>query len=274
MGSVIICKYIMAKKPYVIEKENLKLYSTEELCFYLTHHIYEIDNTIINGKLASWLNDEVRATRVAGILNQQIAARTPILKMLETILTECDYLPKEDIQKIIYKQALPITPSQEAENLGNLFLQQEKFEKAVKAYRKTLRYRKQEREDQVGAAEIYEKIGIAYGRMFLYDEAAESFALSYLMNPVQKTLEMYYATIEMGGQEVEEMSETGFDSVKEFYNQTKSLEQKIVDNTYKELAARVSDIHDLKLNEKEREYEQALDKLVNELKENAKGQLT
>ena len=49
----------MAAKPYEIEKERLKVYSTEELCFYLKHHIYDVDNTIINGKLATWLRDEI-----------------------------------------------------------------------------------------------------------------------------------------------------------------------------------------------------------------------
>lgn len=273
MGSIIICKYMMAKKPFVIDKENLNIYSTEELCFYLTHHIYDIDNTIINGKLATWLDEEIGAGRVAGVLNQQIAARTPIIKMLEMLLVELDYLSKDDIQKIVYKQALPITPAQEAENLGNLFLQQEKFEKAVKAFRKNLRYRKQEREDDIGEAVVYEKIGIAYARLFLYDEAAESFALSYMKNPLPKALELYQATIQMGAAEVPGMRDSAYESTREFNYQKNSLEQKIIDNTYKEIVTKVGEIHDLKSQEKEEEYHKALDGLILEIKENAKKQL-
>lgn len=274
MGNVIICKYMTAKSPYVIEKENLKIYSTEELCFYLTHHIYDIDNTIINGKLANWLQDEIGAVRTAGVLNQQIAGRTPIIKMLEMLLLEFDYLSKDDIHKIVYKQALPITPAQEAENLGNLFLQQGKFEKAVKAFRKNLRYRKQEREDDIGEAVIYEKIGIAYARLFLYNEAAESFALSYMKNPVSRTMELYKATVELGAEEVSRMTEAGLDNVRMFYNNKNSLEQKIIDNTYKEIVAKVNDIHELKANDKELEYHQGLEALINEIKEDAKKQLS
>lgn len=273
MGNVIICKYMMAKKPFVIEKENLNIYSTEELLFYLTHHIYDVDNTIINGKLANWLEQEIGAVRTAGILNQQIAGRTPVIKMLEMLLLEFEYLSKDDINKIIYKQALPITPAQEAENLGNLFLQQEKYEKAVKAFRKNLRYRKQEREDDIGEAVIYEKIGIAYARLFLYNEAAESFALSYMKNPVSRTMELYKNTLDLGAEEVPGMSEAGLDNVRMFYGNRNSLEQKIIDNTYKDIASKVNEMHELQENGKEMEYHKALKALVEEIKEDAKKQL-
>lgn len=273
MGNVIICKYMMAKKPYIIEKENLKIYSTEELCFYLTHHIYDIDNTIINGKLATWLQEEIGAVRTAGVLNQQIAGKTPIIKMMEMLLLEFDYLSKDDIHKIIYKKALPITPAQEAENLGNMFLQQGKYEKAVRAFRKNLRYRKQEREDDIGEAVIYEKIAMAYARMFLYDEAAESFALSYMKNPIARTMELYKATVELGAAGVPGMTEAGLDNVKMFYNNKNSLEQKIIDNTYKDIVAKVNDVHELKEQGKEREYHEALEALISEIKENAKLEL-
>ena len=274
MGNVIICKYMMAKQPFVIEKENLNIYSTEELCFYLTHHIYDVDNTIINGRLATWLSEEIGATRTAGILNQQIAGRTPIIKMMEMLLVELDYLSKDDINKIIYKQALPITPAQEAENLGNLFLQQGKYEKAVKAFRKNLRYRKQEREDDIGEAVIYEKIGIAYARLFLYDEAAESFALSYMKNPISRTMELYKATLELGAKEVSGMNESGLDNVRMFYGNRNTLEQKIIDNTYKDIAAKISSMHELKEQGKDHEYQEKLKILINEIKENSRKELT
>ena len=176
MGNIIICRYAMAAKPYEIEKERLKIYSTEELCFYLKHHIYDVDNTIINGKLATWLGEEIGAVHTAGVLNQEIMAKAPVIKMLETILLELDYLSKEEVHKIVFKQALPLTPAEEAENLGNLFLKQDKFENAVKAFRKALRYRRQEKGNEAAESELYEKIGIAYARLYLYDEAAESFS--------------------------------------------------------------------------------------------------
>lgn len=274
MGSIIVCKYMMAERPYVIEKENLNIYSTEELCFYLIHHICDVDTTIINGKLASWLEDEIKAVRLAGVLKQQIAGKTPVMKMIEMLLVELAYSTKEEIQQIVYKQTLPITPAKEAENLGNLFLQQEKFEKAVKAFRKSLRYRKQEREDEITEALIYEKIAIAYARLFMYNEAAESFALSYMKNPLPQTMELYHATIEMGAEEVSGMEAAGYESSRVFYNQKSSLEQKIIDNTYKNIIEKMSSIHDLKNQEKENAYREALDALVLELIDASKKQLS
>ena len=273
MGSIIICRYAMAKKPYYIEKEKLKIYSTEELCFYLTHHIYDVDNTIINGKLATWLEEEIGAARTAGVLNQQIMAKTPVIKMLETILLELDYLSKEEVYKILFKQALPLTPSEEAENLGNLFLKQEKFENAVKAYRKALRYRKQERTDEAGEAEIYEKIGIAFARMFLYNEAAESFSLSYMKNPLQRVRAFYAAAVEMGAEPVEAMEGEAAESTADYRSAKRSLETSVNEKIYKDIASEMDEIHEFKSNHKEAEYKAALDAAIMELKDISKKQL-
>lgn len=273
MGSVTICKYLSAKNPYLIAKEDLRIYSTEELCFYFVHHIYDVDSTVINGNLANWLKYEIGAVRLSGILNQQIAAKTPVLKMLEMILVDLDYLSKEEIHRIVYKQTLPITPAQEAENLGNLFLQQEKFEKAVKAFRKAIRYRKQERLDELTEAALYEKLGIAYARLFLYNDAAEAFALSYMKNPLKRTKELYSATIEMGANPVDGMEESGFNNVREYYNQKNSLEQRIIDNTYKSIVDKLSNIDKLKADGDEAAYRVALDDMIAEIKEKAKKQM-
>lgn len=273
MGNIIICRYAMAAKPYEIEKERLKIYSTEELCFYLKHHIYDVDNTIINGKLATWLGEEIGAVHTAGVLNQEIMAKAPVIKMLETILLELDYLSKEEVHKIVFRQALPLTPAEEAENLGNLFLKQDKFENAVKAFRKALRYRRQEKGNEAAESEIYEKIGIAYARLYLYDEAAESFSLSYLKNPRQKVRELYAASVEMGAQKVPVMEEAAAGNPVEYQSARRNLEDAVNDRIYKGFARKMDEIRSWKSSGKEAEYKAALDALIAEIKDISRKQM-
>ena len=48
MGSLILCYKKKAKQPYEITRIHRKIYTIEELCYYLCNNLYLIDYTIMN----------------------------------------------------------------------------------------------------------------------------------------------------------------------------------------------------------------------------------
>lgn len=51
MSGYILCQVKRAKNPYYISNISTNIYSIEELCYYLYHNIYLLDETIINEQL-------------------------------------------------------------------------------------------------------------------------------------------------------------------------------------------------------------------------------
>ena len=58
MGSLILCHKKRAKQPYVISRVHMKIYTIEELCYYICNNLYLIDYTIINHQLCDWIGRE------------------------------------------------------------------------------------------------------------------------------------------------------------------------------------------------------------------------
>ena len=59
MSGYILCQTKRAKLPYFIENISTNVYSIEELCYYLYHNLYLIDQTIMNEGLCSWIQEEL-----------------------------------------------------------------------------------------------------------------------------------------------------------------------------------------------------------------------
>ena len=48
MSGYILCQTKKARSPYFIQNISTNIYTLEELCYYLYHNIYLVDQTIIN----------------------------------------------------------------------------------------------------------------------------------------------------------------------------------------------------------------------------------
>ena len=48
MGSLILCHKKRAKRPFEISRVHMRIYTIEELCYYICNNLYLIDYTIVN----------------------------------------------------------------------------------------------------------------------------------------------------------------------------------------------------------------------------------
>ena len=59
MSGYILCQGKRARFPYYIENISTNIYTLEELCYYLNHNIYLLDETILNEGLCRWILEEL-----------------------------------------------------------------------------------------------------------------------------------------------------------------------------------------------------------------------
>ena len=60
MGRIWLCEEETAKRPFLLEEEGRRLYSFEELCYYLYHNIYAINKSFFNEELFDFLKQAER----------------------------------------------------------------------------------------------------------------------------------------------------------------------------------------------------------------------
>ncbi len=98
---LILCEGRVAGEPYVMPFTGQRVYSVEELCYYLYHNIYTINEEFFQESLAEWLRDETDHPALAKKL-QDMMEGTPKLKdLVVTILCGCDYYRENEIRSLV-----------------------------------------------------------------------------------------------------------------------------------------------------------------------------
>ena len=100
MGSIILCHKKKAKRPYEITRIHRKIYTIEELCYFLCNHLYLVDYTIMNRQLCDWLEEELELTELATNLRQQLEQCGSMGQFVVTILAYSSIYTTAEISRI------------------------------------------------------------------------------------------------------------------------------------------------------------------------------
>ena len=86
MGNLILCHDRHATHPYEITRIHCRIFTIEELCFYLCNNLYLIDYTIMNEQLCTWIEEEIGMKELADSLRDVLRLRGSVEKFVLTIL--------------------------------------------------------------------------------------------------------------------------------------------------------------------------------------------
>ena len=100
MGSLILCHRKKAKQPYEISRVHMRIYTIEELCYYICNNLYLIDYTIINRQLCNWIDTELDMKELADKLREELRQNCSMEQFVLTILRESTIYAAADINKI------------------------------------------------------------------------------------------------------------------------------------------------------------------------------
>ena len=181
MGSLVLCHERHATHPYEITRIHCKIFTIEELCYYLCNNLYLIDYTIMNEQLCVWLDEELGMGKLAGQLRDVIRLHGSIEKFVLTILKDSRIY--RDTEMIRIQNVLERLRNQKdierQKYKGDNLLESGEIEEAILVYQAILNQEKDESVDAKFYGRIYAGLGAAYGRLFLYQESARMFDRAY-----------------------------------------------------------------------------------------------
>lgn len=181
MGSLILCYKRKAKQPYEITRIHRKIFTIEELCYYLCNNLYLIDYTIMNEQLCDWLEEELALTELAQHLRQSLKQHGSVEQFVLTILAHASIYTNAELRRIqnvlehLKNQKEIERKKYKADNL----LESGAVKPAILIYQSIVHG---DHDDSVGGTfygRVYGCLGAAYGRMFLYEEAAKMYEAAF-----------------------------------------------------------------------------------------------
>ncbi|OUP63553.1 hypothetical protein B5F13_10155 [Drancourtella sp. An177] len=180
MGSLILCRKKKAEQPYEITRIHRKIYTIEELCYYLCNNLYLIDYTIMNEKICEWLYLELDMKDLAKELLELMQRHGTIEQFVLKILGYAKIYTKQEMEHIqnvldrLKNQKEIERRKYKADNL----LESGECEAAILVYLSILQEKRDETMERF-YGKVYGCLGAAYGREFLYKESAAMYEQAY-----------------------------------------------------------------------------------------------
>ena len=177
----ILCQVRRAKIPYYIENISMNIYSIEELCYYMYHNIYLLDETIINEELCFWLRDELHLQRLYQKLFSMLDENISMGDFILPIFKEINYLSFAEFKEM-NKQLKIFEEQPQVVRLkmkGDYLFNHEKYINAIRVYTDAREKAKNSGLGTQFTGSIYNNMGCAYAKLFQTDEAFECFGKAY-----------------------------------------------------------------------------------------------
>lgn len=193
MGSIILCHKKKAKVPYEIARIHRKIYTIEELCYYLCNHLYLVDYTIVNTQLCDWLDEELELSQLADVLRQMVEQNSTIEQFVVTILSYSSIYTTDEIRHVekMLEHLKNQKPVEKKKYKADNLLQSGSVKSAIMAYLDILHDERDESVDGKFYGKVYGCLGAAYGRLFLYEEASKMYEAAFQICEEKSMLDAY-----------------------------------------------------------------------------------
>lgn len=193
MSSLILCHKKKAKQPYDVAQIQRKIYTIEELCYYLCNHLYLVDYTIMNEKLCDWLDEELELGELADNLRHLLEQNGTVEQFVITILAYSSIYTTGELSQIqdVLDRLKNQKPLEKQKYKADNLLTSGSVKSAIMVYQAILYGERDESLEGKFYGKVYGCLGAAYGRLFLYEEAARMYQAAFQICEEKSMLKAY-----------------------------------------------------------------------------------
>lgn len=239
MGGLIVCYGTTAKEPYVINSIGKKIFTLEELCFYVWQYAHLLEEECIDETLIEWIKNQLGMQNLASQLEQIPREKGSMKEVALCIIRSTGYLSEDELAQ--YEKDLKMmgrmTGFQRNLRKADDLVRNRKYYRAVLEYKKLLK--DEEAQDKKNQVKLYHNLGVAYSRMFFFKQGAECFLKAFLMEPGRESLRQYKLAVRLCAEEMEE------DELVQEFPSSSSVDVQIQEEIEKTLEKKPGKIRDM-----------------------------
>ena len=190
MGKLIQCSSPLALTPYHFRLTDTNVYSMEEVCYYIWHNIYMIQEEVFDREFVMWIEKELHMEETSHKLACLIQDHKNLKDIVVTICCSCDYYDEEEINALIRLmdeiEQMPVYARKK--HKGDTYLACHSYEKALEEYEKVFESDEILHAEKEAYGSIFHNMGVAYSNLAEFRKAAEYFLKAYEQNQKDASL--------------------------------------------------------------------------------------
>lgn len=224
-GKLILCSGARAQKPYYFASGGARVYSIEELCYYLYNHLYMIDEIALDDELFDWIGTELNLPDRAERLRQIKKQKADLKTVVTVILCSADYYTENEIKDAIKLLGdilkMPVVKRRclKAADL----LKNENYSEAAKEYEIIIHSNEAAELTPEEYGDICHNLAVAKAHITGVKEASRLFLEAYERNNRSESLRQYLFSLLLMGDTSE------FERKIEQFQISESIRQSIID---------------------------------------------
>jgi len=204
--SVIVCKPGRAAHPYYMEGIGVNIYTCQELCYAIYHHMMLFLDGFLDNSLVDFIRDELGMGFLAARMEQRMKSGEKAEDPLFLFLQECDYYTTMEINRLRQTAASlrKLPPLEFAKKKADYLAELKQYGKAAAGYEEILEKADSKTDSQL-TGRVLNNLGTCYARIFQFRKAMEAFDKAYGQKKDLRILEhMYHLTRLSPGLELRE----------------------------------------------------------------------
>jgi tetratricopeptide (TPR) repeat protein len=209
MGRLILCSGKRTDRPYVIPATGYRIYSIEELCYYIFNNIYSIDETLFTDSLVDWIGTELCLITRAEKLEMSLKQGADYKTLLAVVMCSSDYYTEQEIKKLLATvDDIRTMPTARRWFIkANSFLNRGQYAEAAAQYDRLLISEEAADLTPRDYGDVLHNLALANLHIYGLERALDLFSQAYERNHREETLRQYLCTlwlVEGGRQAFEE----------------------------------------------------------------------
>ncbi len=199
MGKLILCSGERTTKPFGFQSGGVRLYSIEELCFFLYHHVYLIEEEMIGEELLDWIDLELKLPERASKLRQLKKQRADLKTLITVIMCSSDYYTEAEIKGMlkILDRSLGMSPMKRMWLKADNYLKNGSFLEAEAAYEKLLHSKDAIELSPEEYGDIYHNLAVTKANLTGLMEASKYFWQAFERNRKEESLKQYLYSLKL-----------------------------------------------------------------------------
>ena len=204
-GRFLLCGSKRSRYPFEIEESRQALYSIDELCYFLYHNNYLLEETFFSQKLMDFIRNNLEMNLLADKLEYAKKKKAPLGELITIVMESTGYYRGVEWKRMKEKLAYFGTQSREErlKLLGDMYLTERQYVQARNQYQLLLKLEAASGESREFFGMVYHNIGVLYMELFYFEEASEFLKQAYEYMPQDEILKKLLLTLQMAGMEVD-----------------------------------------------------------------------
>ncbi len=193
MGMVLITTGKYAKTGYLLKNTKQKIYSIEELCYYIMKSPQICEDYLYDKGLADYINKELGLKERGALLADLVERNAPLKDLMLVCFGSCNYFTKEEID-VFLKEQIKMEHKEvwvKIKSKADSYLSYENYRDAIANYQMLLKEKEVYHIDSKTLGDIYHNlaIGVLHTQGFTF--ATDYFREAYERNNREESLKQY-----------------------------------------------------------------------------------